>query len=153
MNRVLSVAVGVLLLTSCGFGVRDTCTDGVTFVDPQVVYDQQSVTLMVTWEPGTGRAEELPDAYFDEFKIDVVTGLDAQVIGATRVGARAMEVTLEPGIRASKFRILFEDREQWTDCQAPGAGDGYALEVVIVLDDQGSLVRSSVEDLTLLGHF
>jgi len=139
-----AMAVSVALLSGC----RDTCNDGDTFRELQLVSGMEVVdgkdAVRIGWAPGTGRGKDLPEDYFAA--VDVQDAEAAMLTGENEI--TVLIGNLEQPIPGStvSFSLIFPDRADYIECTHPGAPDTYYIHVDLHFGASGELTHADLTE-------
>lgn len=138
-----AMAVALALLSGC----RDTCNDGDTFRDLQLVSGIESLdgedVVRIGWSPGTGRGDDLPEDYFAAVEVQGVNA--AMLTGENEITVVLGDLEPTPSSTMS-FSLRFPDRRDYIECVHPGAPDTYYILVDLHFGPSGELTHADLTE-------
>lgn len=155
----------VLLLPLLAGCPADTCTPGDNMTNPRLVNGLETVNdqrqIRISWDPGTGAGETLPDAYFAAVNLGESAGLPltqtALIRSVQLTSPRELTVIFQDPFNPASagdviFRLYFPDRRDYVSCSHPGDADRYYLDVTLSFDPAGNLNASTLQEGIIRGE-
>lgn len=152
-------ALIILLFSSCfhndsgceNCDTYDTCTQGNNMSDIQMsgLIDVTSVSpvLNITWNTGTEKGAFLPETYFEQVQLSVLTNPEISALTESVTYSNTQAITIVfldladylANNAAIQLTLSFPDRAAYIDCSHSGTADLYLLQISMLFTTNNTL--------------